>query len=49
MKWWQQLGQSFNADGIRLFLYILAVSTHIGLATAHTLAYTGDCFARLLC
>ena len=40
MKWWQQLGQSFNADGIRLFLYILAVSPHIGLAKGHTLAYT---------
>ena len=40
MKWWQQLGQSFNADGIRLFLYILAVSANLGLAKGHTLAHT---------
>ena len=40
MKWWQQLGQSFNADGIRLFLYILAVSPDIGVAESHTLAHT---------
>eukprot|EP00891_Asterochloris_glomerata_P009759 jgi/Astpho2/9759/Aster-03736 len=33
MKWWQQLGQSFNADGIRLFLYILA--GHEALAVPH--------------
>lgn len=25
MKWWQKVSQNFNADGIRLFAYIIGV------------------------
>ena len=27
MKWWQKVSQNFNPDGIRLFAYIVVVST----------------------
>ena len=27
MKWWQKVSQNFNPDGIRLFVYILGVSS----------------------
>ena len=27
MKWWQKVSQNFNPDGIRLFVYIVGVSS----------------------